>query len=322
MSKTITRRTGFFNVLCGGTGVLGASAFHELWDADGRTVPVYSVVLDTDMPDERLINEGIIDACIPVGLQRDEIRAVKSTAATFGPTVERIVRNMRDYLDEEDFRNGARTTRCLAQLAFEVHRDVIASRLNQCIRDFQHRAGTDDMVPVFTGSSGGGTGSSFMILLAHALQETTFRGRVFQGFSVGHLSTPIAVAVEPFFRAYSHVQDPIHTAKILGNAMAFRIESEFVERQGGFKNLYHQGLSNAGGAVLDSERDVARVLGTSVYQFEKHWSTFIKPRTVDTADTLAIFGRYLGKDTPERARVSAQPTPVQAAPPNGQLQDP
>ncbi|MBI2808706.1 MAG: hypothetical protein HYX68_27270 [Planctomycetes bacterium] len=321
MPKKITHKTGFLNVLCGGTGLLGAGPFHELWEADHRRLPVYSVVLDTDMPEERLIDEGIIDACIPVGLTHHEIRAVKGSHATFGRTVEAIVREMWDYLDEEDFRNGARTTRCLAQLAFEVHRDLIASRLNQCIRDFQHREGTDEIVPVFTGSSGGGTGSSFVILLAQALQDTAFRSRVFQGLTDGQMNTPTAFMVEPFFRSFVHSEDAIHPARILGNAMAFRIESEYLERKGRFKNIYHQGLSNAGGAVLDSERDVAKVLGTSVYQFEKHWSSYIKPRTVDTADVLAIFGHYLGHDTPERAMMNTRPTPVQTEPsPNGQPQ--
>ncbi len=319
MPKKITHRTGFLNLLSGGTGVLGARPYHELWEADGRTLPAYSVVLDTDTPDERLLEEGIVDAYIPVGLTHDEIQAVKATPGNFCPLVERIVCTMASLLHEEDFRNGARTTRCLAQLAFEVHRDLIASRLNQCIRDFQHRAGADEMVPVFMGSSGGGTGSSFIILLAQAFQDVTFRSRVLQGLSNGQMNIPIAIVTEPFYRAYAHREDPIHTAKILGNAMAFRIESEFLERQGAFKNVYHMGLANAGGAVLDSERDVARVLGTASYQFEKHWSTYIKPRTVDTADVAAIFGHYLGKDTPERAMVNAQPVSVDVELfPNGQ----
>jgi hypothetical protein len=312
MLRKNTHKTGFLNVHCGGTGVLGAGPFHELRKADGDTLAVYSVVLDTDTPDERLLEEGIVDACIPVGLTLDEIHVVKATPASFGPTVEAIVREVALLIDEEDFRNGARTTRCLAQLAFEVHRDAVASRLNQCIRAFQHRDGCDDIVPVFTGSTGGGTGSSFIILLAHALRQTAFRSRVLQGLTDGRVYTPTAFAVEPFYRAYAHADNPIHLAKILGNAMAYRIESEFLERQGCFKNVYHQGLSNSGGAVLDSEREVARVLGTTVYQFEKYWASHIKPRTVDTADVLALFGHYLGQDTPERAFPDRQPPPPPA----------
>jgi hypothetical protein len=316
--QRITHKTGFLNIHCGGTGMLGARPFHELRKADGEILPVQSVLVDTDTPDEHLLEEGIVDTCIPVGLTHDEIRTVKATPASFGPTVEAIVHKMAQLIDEEDFRNGARTTRCLAQLAFEVHQDVIASRLNECIRSFQHREGCDDVVPVLTGSTGGGTGSSFIILLARALREPAFRSRAFQGLTDGRVYTPTVFAVEPFYRAYAHTANPIHLAKILGNAFAYRIESEFLERQGCFKNGYHQGLSNSGGAVLDSERDVARVLGTSVYQFEKFWASHIKPRTVDTADVIALFGHYLGQDTPERAFPDRHsPTPPADPSPNG-----
>jgi hypothetical protein len=299
--------------------VLAAKPFHELRKADGGMVPAFTVVIDTDRPDERLLNDGIVDACIPVGLTHDDIAVLNATPVSFGPIVEAIVREMAYMLDPEDCRNGARTTRCLAQLAFEFHRDAIAAELNHCIRAFKHREGYDEIIPVVTGSTGGGTGSSLMILLAYALSQPDFRSSVFQGLTQGLFYKPTAFVVEPFYRAQAHAGNPIHVTKILGNAMAFRIESALLERQKCFKNVYHLGLSNSGGAVLDTESDVARVLGTSLYQFEKHWASHVKPRTVDTADSHAVFGRYLGEDVPERIFPELRPTQLPTTPPpNGQ----
>jgi hypothetical protein len=295
-----TSKTGFFNVFAGGSGLLAAPPHHELDKADGHQVPHYNVALDTDTIDERLSKDGNVDACLPQGLERNEVTAVRASPASFGTTVKRIVHEVGGLITEEDFRNGARTVRPLAQLVFEFRRHALAASLNQCLRDFLHRGGCDCIVPVFVSSSAGGTGSTYTILLATGLQQKSFRSQMLRGLPDGLVTTPIAFIVEPFYRAYAHANDPTHTAKILGNAMAFRIESAELEKRGWFKNIYHLGLSSTGGAVLDSEREVARVLGTSLYQFEKHWAGHIKSRTVDTADVHAIFGRYRGHDTPEK----------------------
>src|SRR5207249_9212862 len=62
------------------------------------------------------------------------------------------------------------------------------------------------------------------------------------------------------------------SSRILSNAMGFRIESASLERRSCFAGICHLGLSSpSGGAVLDSEREVSRVLGTAIYQYLKHW---------------------------------------------------
>lgn len=296
-SKTI----GFLNLHCGGTGALAVRPYFELRKADGCQVPAFSALIDTDPPDPALLAAGVVDACLPLGLEPDQLSVLKDTPQSFGPTVERIVAKVAPLLNEEDCRNGARTTRCLAELNFLYHRYSIASRLNEWMRALKHRWGCDGIMPILTGSSGGGTGSALIILLAAALQEPRFRGQVLQGFHPGLLLSPFAFVCEPFYRSYAHAHDPIHTAKILGNSFAVRVESAYLERLGAFKTIFHLGLANAGGAVLDSEADVARTLGSTLFWFQKLWETFIKPRTVDTSDSHALFGHYLGEDLPERA---------------------
>lgn len=317
MSERAASKTGFLNLYLGGSGALAAEPYQELRDADGRIVPAYSVLLDTDKPDPRLLEEpAAINAFVPVRLEPDQLRAVKATPQSFGSIVEDIQRTVDSLLSEEELSHGARTTRSLAQLLWEVRRNATAAALNYHLREFMHRGGCNKILPVLVGSSGGGTGSSFINLLAGALLEGAFRSLVLQGFPGGLLLTPIAFVVEPFYRTIAHADNPPHISKILSNAMAFRIESAWLETRGAFKNIYHLGLANLGGAVLDSQRDVARVLGTSVYQFEKHYETKIKPRTVDTSDTQAIFAHYRGQDTPEILHRRFTP-PLAVAAPSG-----
>jgi len=213
------------------------------------------------------------------------------------PIVPRIVDQVAAMLDPEEMENGARTVRACAQLPWEVRRNETADKINQCMRNFLRQSGCKKIIPIGASSSGGGTGSAFSILLAAALREPTFRSRALQGFPDGLLRTPVLFVVEPFYRAFANANDSNHISRIFANAMAFRIESEILERRGCFTSIYHLGLSGpSGGAVLDSEREVARVLGTSIYQYLKHWAGSIKPVKVNRP----LFARYSGQDTPER----------------------
>lgn len=292
-----TNDTGFMIWHLGGSGAIAAPPLRELSKADGSPYPLYQVLFDTDKANDHFKEEGIVDASIPIRLDYDEIQTVKATPWSFGPTVPRIVEQVAAMLDPEEMENGARTVRACAQLPWEVRRNETADKINQCIRNFLRKSGCKKIIPIGASSSGGGTGSSFSILLGAALQEPTFRSRVLQGFPDGLLRTPVLFVVEPFYRAFANADDPNHTSRILGNAMAFRIESELLERRGCFASIYHLGLSSpSGGAVLDSEREVSRVLGTAIYQYLKHWAMSIKPVKVNRP----LFARYAGQDTPER----------------------
>lgn len=298
--------TGFLVAHFGGSGAIGAPPLRELWKTDGRQFPLYQVLIDTDKANDHLREEGIVDASIPVRLDFEEIETVKATPSSYGASVPRIVEQVASMLDPEEMENGARTVRACAQLPWEVLRHSIADKLNQCIRNFLRETGCKKIIPIGASSSGGGTGSSFSILFGASLQEHGFRSRVLQGFPNGLLRTPVLFVVEPFYRAFANADDPNHTAKILANALAFRIESAHLERRACFSTIYHLGLSApSGGAVLDSEREVARVLGTALYQFMKFWGPTIKPVKVNRP----LDGRYRGKDTPELAIQKQQFTP-------------
>ena len=313
MAPMVNSETGFFVFHLGGSGAIAAPPLRELWNADGRQFPMYQVLIDTDKANDHYKEGGIVDASIPVRLDYDEIQTVKATPGSFGPVVARIVAQVAVMLDPEEMGNGARTLRPCAQLPWEVRRHDIADKLNQCIRNFLRQSGCKKIIPVAATSTGGGTGSAFSILLADSLQEKSFRGRVLQGFSDGLLRTLELFAVEPFYRAFANANDPNHTSRILGNSMAFRIESEFLERHGCFATIYHLGLSSpGGGAVLDSEREVSRVLGTTIYQYLKYWGACIKPLKVNRP----LFSRYGGQDTPEFLLERLQPAPEPSG--NGQ----
>ena len=190
--------TGFLVLHLGGSGAIGAPPLRELWEADGSQFPMWQVLIDTDKANDHYKEEGIVDASIPVRLDYDEIETVKATPGSFGPTVPRIVEQVAAMLDPEEMENGARTVRACAQLPWEVLRPRIADKLNQCIRSFLRDSGCKRIIPIGACSSGGGTGSSFGILLAAALQDSSFRSRVLQGFPNGLLRTLMLFVVEPF----------------------------------------------------------------------------------------------------------------------------
>ena len=288
--------TGFLNLHLGGIGATSAPVMRDLWKADLKRLPLYTGLLDTEEPNQQLIKDGTVDAILSLRLSPKKVHTLLATPNSFGPTAARIMHALPKLITPDHLGNGARTVRALAQLMFEVRRDEIAAQLNRCLVDFRHKYGVQQIIPILHTSSGGGTGSALGILLPRYLMTKSFRSRVLQGLTDDSLGIPFAFVVEPFFRAAAHSDDPLHTARILGNAMAFRIESAMLERLGFFNYLYHLGLSNGGGVVLDNERDVARVLGTSAYLFQKHYETQIKPRTVDRADIHRSFGGYLGDD--------------------------
>lgn len=129
------------------------------------------------------------------------------------------------------------------------------------------------------------------MLLAHA----QCKARICEGLSPWILDPPVAVLVEPFAFAAKHKTD--HANRILANAFATRLETAAIERDC-YQYIFHIGLANAGGAMLDSREEIARAAAANVYQLCRHWN-YIKARFVDTVDNGKISGGYTGQDVPE-----------------------
>lgn len=151
---TLTPDTGFLNLCLGGTGALAAEPLKELWRADGRLFHQYSVLIDTDTANEHLKEEGFVEASIPVRLAYEQLQTVKATPGRFGPRVPVIIEEVAAMLDPEEMENGARTTRCLAQLLWEVRSNEIADGINRSIRDFLRRTACKRIIPFAATSSG------------------------------------------------------------------------------------------------------------------------------------------------------------------------
>ena len=282
-------RAAFLNIPLGGSGFHAAAHVRQLHEADNRPFPMRLVQIDTDPT-----TAPYIDEAIPIGLDGVKIDAICANPHKFGPTVPAILEHFGDFLHPEDITHGSRTVRALTQLAFEFHRPGILRALRRVLLDLKHEGGFDHIMPVLFGSSGGGAGSALLILLALAFLNRSFRAMLTEGFHAGILHTPVAFVVEPF--AYAEKHHTLHANKILANAFALRIESAAIERRKAYKYIYHLGLANEHGTVLDQPAEIARVLGTSVYQFQRHWADAIKPRNVDTVDVHVINGQYRGED--------------------------
>ena len=291
-------RPAFLTLLLGGLGLAAGRHLHQLYELDRRPYPTSVVHIDTD-PE----SWPFVDRSIRIPLDGQKVKTMIDSPENFGPVVATIVRHYLRYLNPEDIRNGARTIRLLTQLAFEYHRRRILRELRKAVLALWHRGGFDHVIPVLVSSSGGGTGSALQILLCQALNDRAFFCRLNEGFDPGWMHTPVLCVVEPFAFAMGH-QDS-HADKILGNAYAFRVESALLEEAHAYKYCFHLGLANRHGAVLDSRDEIAKVLGTSVYQIQRHWLQ-IKKRFVVTMDSN--FSPYGGWNIPEVRRTDLRST--------------
>lgn len=304
---------GFLTLFAGGIGLSAGGIYRQRYEADGRPFPMVAVSIDTDP-----VTADYIDETIHFGLDGRKLDALKADPARFGVAAEAICAHLGDYLTAEDASNGSRTIRGLTQAAFSFHEKRIAIGLRKAIHRLvdSHRVKT--IIPIIVGSSGGGTGSALQVLLPFKLRERAFREQVLQGCESSLLQPPICFVSDPY--ALAQVHDSAHGAKILANAFAFRIESAALEKVHGTKYVIHIGFANSKGTVLSQPSLIARVLGTSVYEWQRGWPE-IKNRLVDTADVNALSDTgYVGRDLPENRLASQLAAPAPSATPstNGQ----
>lgn len=290
--KIVTQQqVGFLNIHCGGVGLAAGREFSERYKADNRPFPTVMVSIDTDP-----LTADYVDQTIHIGFDAAKVDALKSDPERFGPEVAIICQHFDKYLNAEDATNGSRTVRCLTQAAFNFHEDDIGLGLRGAIHQLVNDNRVQAIIPVIISSTGGGAGSALQILLLLKFLEGKFRHKLTQGFGPDLLQTPISFACDPYALAHKHPTR--HANNILANSFAFRLESESIERRQGSKYIIHIGMANSKGTVLSDEQLIARVLGTSVYEFEQCWPE-IKPRLVDRTDVAALGKGYLGQDLPE-----------------------
>lgn len=280
----------FAFLLCGGCGRDSGRTIDQLYKSDGRPFPASCLYIDTE--------PGTVPWAekLDIGLLPSDLEAIMADPQLFGPVVEAVCRHYPQFLTHDAICNGSRTMRVITHLCVEYRLDRIRERLYASIRKLFRESGCATIQPVFVGSTGGGAGSALMVLLAILFAEPAFRSLISSGLSPYLLNLPVAVVAEPFAFAIKHKLK--HQSKILANAYAFRVETALPAVQKCFQYVFSQGLANDGGAVLDTDVEISKSLGTCVYQLARHWP-YAKARFVDTVDTAKTTDRYHGHDIPE-----------------------
>lgn len=284
------KRVAFLNLFCGGVGGTAAPVFAELYATENRPFPCTVVHVDTD---PMAVNG--VDMAINIGLDAEKIGVLKGNPDRFGPHIRTVLERHAPYLAKEDVTNGARTKRGLTQLGFAYHREQLLRALRKCLLALKHQGGFDHVIVCIISSSGGGSGSALQVLLPTALSlDPWFSAQLQEGLGENLILSTMAFVVEPFGLALRNRID--QADKILANSFAYRLESEWLLARHALKYVIHLGFANDDRAVLDDPLEIARVLGTSVYQLQLNWEG-IKARIVDNVDQ--DFDPYGGDDIPE-----------------------
>lgn len=294
LKKLASRRWGFLIFVLGGSGARACQIIRRNAAAEGFPFPMVIVYIDTE-PGEH----PAADITVPLLITPDDLEAIKADPKRFGPVAIRMTKEYPEFLEEDSSGSGSRTFRALTMLACEVHMDKIVNAWKTAVRTLKRTHGVDTVVPMLVGGTGGGAGSALVILQAMLLHNKRFRSLVTEGLNPHLITKPVAVVSEPY--AYADCNLDAQAERILANAFAFRIESALIEREC-FQYIYHQGMSNDGGAMLDDIEQSAYVLGQSTYELCRYWGEFIKLRYVDNWDTFMATACYLADDLPENVR--------------------
>lgn len=311
-------RVGFLTVACGGVGLDAAEQYLQRYRCDLRPFPNVTIHIDTDPQ-----TSPMVDEFIHIGFKDDQINALRADPAKFGRGVQKILENLPQFLSHEDGTHGSRTIRCLTQLQLAINEPFLDAGFRRAIHRLVNDHGVSTIIPMLVSSSGGGTGSALQILLPLRFREPSFRARALQGLPGQLFHTPITFISDPY--ALAQVHEASHAAKILANSYAYRIESVALEQVRAVKYVIHVGFANRHGVILSEQKMIGRVLGTSLYEWQRSWLE-IKSRLVDTVDSQALSTcGYTGHDRPEDvlfnffpARNSSSSTPNHADS-NGQL---
>jgi hypothetical protein len=283
-----TAHVAFWVICVGGVGTKAGSYLLARFRSDDEPFSLGMLHVDTD-PATTLDTEDRI----LLQLTASDVRAMRANPDRFGPAVTSIVQQLGRLLSAGDILNGSRTTRALTQLAFHYLTDRLCRAMRRSLARLRQRYKISLVMPVVLSSSGGGTGSASQILLMHLLHQADFRHRLLGGIASDLLLPPTSFVVEPY--AYANETSTLQRAKILSNAYAFRLESEWMLQQGAASYVGHIGYANSGGTVLADPDTMAKVLGLGVYELLRGWPA-LKARWVDGPDDVASVANYGGED--------------------------
>lgn len=294
MNDLNSNQIGFLNIYIGGVGTEAGNHLHRLHAADASPYQVVSVHIDTD-PSTR----SVADFSISLKITAQDVAAMRGNPDRFSPAAAPIIRELADLLRPGDIQNGARTVRAITQLSWIFHRPRIIRQFREAVDRLKRSRRVKHILLFMFSSSGGGTGSAGQILMMKEFSDPAFVEQLLLGYDATDVFLPgMSLVVEPF--SYARTVQAHQARKIVANAYAFRLESDWILRLARPVNfILHLGYSNHSGTVLSDPRLMGRVLGTSGYEIQRNWPE-LKARWVDGADSIAMRTFYSGQDGPER----------------------
>lgn len=285
------KRVAFLLLPLGGTGRGALKHFQSLYSLEKARFPKFACHVDTEPGPA----EGA-DSRLRIGLNAAKVDDVLADPELHGPVAQILSERYPQFLDPNSIQDGSRTFRALTQLAVEFHLDQIVVQFNRCIRHLMRTSNAKLILPVFASSTGGGAGSALAVVLSLLFADQRFRSKVTEGLDPYLLAPPVLLVTEPF--AYSVDANLPQANRILSNAYAFRLEVAELQRRRAIQYAFFSSLSNSAGAMLDTEQEITRNLGSNMFAFCKAWS-FLKARFVDSVDTEKYTARYAARDLPE-----------------------
>lgn len=280
----------FLCIGCGGTAWKAAQHIAAALRQARVPSPIRLVHADTDPGPA----DGF-DATVHLPLLADDIEVILADPEKFGPIMCRLVQLHPEFLDPEHSSKGSRTVRLLSQVAFHRHRDEVRRILRENVFDLKRAKICEYVQPIIFCSTGGGAGSALSLLLADAIAEGNFRDAMLTGLNVA-VHRPAFIVIDPY--AYADANDEIQANKILANISAFRDEIVRLQQRNVVEDVYFQGLANDGGTVIDTDVEMARVLGMCVFDYMRNYGPIQSFLT--NYKVHAMKGHYSGNDIPEK----------------------
>lgn len=287
-------KTAIWCLDLGGSAAKSSFVFRQLFEMDQKPFPLVIQHIDTDPS-----TGSAADITTMIDMDVARIEAICGSPERFGRHARTIVERLRPFLQGE-VAPGARTVRQIAQLFANYHRDQIAGDMRRALSLLVQRDRVRRVLPILKSSSGGGTGSALSVLLMQQLRDRQFQHDMLMGLQI-EIERPVVIVTDP----YGNVRQCKGTQarRIQSNMYAFRLETDhLLHRQGAAQLIFHLGLSNSQGVVLDDPQAIATVLGHASYAIARDWLA-IASALCDGAFNDAVMGLpYAGLDTLERVR--------------------